>query len=274
MIKFAVCGDSFFSIDSNHTGKSFSEYLCQQNAWELLSLARPGSSNFAIALQVDKAIEMKADFVIVGATSVNRIELPIEHKSTPNAVLTKDRGLETAYQKERGLSNVQYGRHNLQNFDFLIDPTIVSDVIANILLDHKSNRYCDDLSKDQIQALKMFVTFCYDENIKRQYDSWIISDACRRLLHANIPFLLFYEHMYDSYSEKPFPEFQKDIEWIPSEYVAHINEFSFRRDLPIPNNAEFHYCEKIGGKIWGDYIQSKYSLITHKTTHYEHSMVS
>lgn len=260
MTKFAICGDSFFSIDSNHVGKSFGEYLCQKNQWELLSLARGGASNFAIALQVDKAIELKADFVIVGATSANRIELPMGNKSNPNISYDNDQ-LETTYLKNRGISNIQYGRHNTQNFDFLTDPCIVSDVIWNILINSESNRYINDLTNDQRQALKMFVTFCYDENIKRQYDSWIISDACRRLLQANIPFLFFYEHMYDLYSPRPSPEFQKDIDWIPQKYLADFNEFSFRRDVDMVNRAMFHYCAKTGGKIIGEYVQSKYNKI-------------
>ena len=73
----AVCGDSWFAADVDEPGNSFGEVMCSRNNWSLRSLARGGCSNFAIALQVDKAIELDCDFVVLGTTTPDRSEFPI-----------------------------------------------------------------------------------------------------------------------------------------------------------------------------------------------------
>jgi len=238
----AICGDSFFSTDLNHPGASFGEYLCNKNNWNVVSLARPGVSNFAIGIQIDEAIKINSDFVVFGTTSVDRIEL-----------LTNDN---ISYNKLNGVSNI---KHKRVPYDQTQNQTIITDVIANML---KYDIYKEKISKEKRQALKEYVTYCYDENIKRQYDSWLISDACRRLIASNIPFMLFCESTYNLWSDRPPKlEFLKDIEWIPKKYLVKSNEFLYRRDVPLGSSAQFHYCEKTGGKIWGDFIQSKYNEI-------------
>ena len=74
----AICGDSWFSKDLHHQNESFGEILSIKHNLNLLSLARGGCSNFSIALQVDQAIQMNPDFILVGCTDPNRIELPIQ----------------------------------------------------------------------------------------------------------------------------------------------------------------------------------------------------
>ena len=73
----AVCGDSWWSADPNYPGRSFGEILCEQNDWNLITMARQGSTNFAICLQIDKAIELGVDFVVIGAGTPDRADFPI-----------------------------------------------------------------------------------------------------------------------------------------------------------------------------------------------------
>ena len=116
----AVCGDSWFSSDPNFTSASMGEIVARQNQWELTSLARNGCSNFAIALQIDKAIELAVDIVVIGTTTPDRMELPIIQKS--NAIIWRRlkklftwEGWKYAqpmvYDRSRGLSNIQYHPH-------------------------------------------------------------------------------------------------------------------------------------------------------------------
>ena len=73
----AICGGSYFSADPELPGQSFAEVMCSRNNWQLWSLARGGCSNFAIRLQVDKAIELGADIVVLGPVGPDRGEFPI-----------------------------------------------------------------------------------------------------------------------------------------------------------------------------------------------------
>jgi len=172
MKTLAVCGDSWFSSELRFPGQSFPEILAERLGWNLLSLARGGCSNFAIALQINRAIELGADFVLASTTTPDRIELPISAQT---------------FDFKRGLSNIKYSPHpDLSSLNkFLTDPTIISESINNLT---RPNLY--NIPDEQTAALKQYVAHLYDDQVKRQMDSWIISDACHRLVNSRIPFLI------------------------------------------------------------------------------------
>jgi hypothetical protein len=89
----------------------------------------------------------------------------------------------------------------------------------------------------------------YDSGIKRQTDSWIISDACRRLEQAKIPYLLFIEELYQW-------DFSKDIEWIPERNVVRPRDFSVWNDVP-KGDTNFHYSTTQGSTIFANYVESR-----------------
>jgi hypothetical protein len=66
----------------------------------------------------------------------------------------------------------------------------------------------------------------YDSGIKKQIDCWIISDACRKLEHAKIPYLIFIESLYQW-------DFSNDISWVPEKNVVRPADFSVWTDLSI-----------------------------------------
>jgi hypothetical protein len=143
----AVCGDSWFSADPDFPGKSFGELVCAKNNWELLSLARGGCSNFTIALQVDKAIERQADFVILGTTTPDRGEFPIinaQNISIWNKLkssFTWKNWFTTqpeVYVKARGISNMLHTNSLSSTHNWISNPTIVSESFNNLVFhDHK-----------------------------------------------------------------------------------------------------------------------------------------
>ncbi len=56
-MKLAVCGCSWSSVDSEHKGIEFGSLISSHLNAEYYNLAKPGCSNFGIALQVDYALK-------------------------------------------------------------------------------------------------------------------------------------------------------------------------------------------------------------------------
>jgi len=60
-------GDSYMSTDDPDEGiVSFCELYSRAKNFEHVSLARPGATNFATRLQIDRAIKDRADYVVIG----------------------------------------------------------------------------------------------------------------------------------------------------------------------------------------------------------------
>lgn len=67
-----VCGDSFCVPDPEY-GLCWVDYLC--NEFQVTNLAKLGATNLMISMQVDQAIRMRPDFVIVQGTACTRNQL-------------------------------------------------------------------------------------------------------------------------------------------------------------------------------------------------------
>jgi len=250
----AVCGDSWWSADLNYPGQSFAEILCNRNDWNLLSLARFGCSNFAICLQVDKAIELDADLVVIGTTTPDRIEIPIINNNTSgiwqrlretfgwcNWFTTQPR----VFKKTQGISNVLHANSLSSTHPWVKDPTIISESLNNLAFWKNSV-----MTTEQVDSLKSYMLNLYDTGTKQQYDSWIISDACRRLEKNKIPFLIYINRLYNN-------DFYKDIEWVSAKHIILPEEFTLEHALPRDDGPGFHYRPDTGSAIFADYIEKR-----------------
>ena len=145
--KLAVCGASWFCSDPRFPDKSFPEILCQQHNWDLLTLARGGCSNLAIALQIEHAISVSADYILVQTVGPDRIEIPIVNTARATTVWDKMRqafnwhgwfdNQPHLYQRSRGIANIQYHPHpdvSSKN-EFLTEPTTISESMNNLAFD-------------------------------------------------------------------------------------------------------------------------------------------
>lgn len=250
-MKFAICGDSWFSSDLRFPEQSFGEIISHRKQWELISLAKSGCSNFCIALQIDKAIEMNADVIVLGATSSPRMEIPIIKKNqqkwqTLKELFSKEYWFHSApstFDSERGLSNVAYDSRCLSSkFDFLSDPTIVSESMNNLLFDGSEH-----LTKEQMIALKDYMLHLYDDRVKRLIDAWILSDACRRLIAYGRPWLFCVESLREE---------SQRFSWLNEDNILRPEEFQFGA-LPRHHAALFHYCPKEGAEKFADHILTR-----------------
>jgi len=79
-----ICGDSFYCSDQESTIVPWHELI------ECTRLAIVCASNLLISLQVERAIEQRADFIIVGFTSSLRSELMIDGELVPFSWLSLD----------------------------------------------------------------------------------------------------------------------------------------------------------------------------------------
>lgn len=259
MKTIAVCGDSWFSADPNLPGKSFGEIMCIANHWNLLSLARGGCSNFAIALQVDKAIELNADLVVLGTTTPDRAEFPIINEQNisiwqqlKNYFNWNDwsNNQPEVYNKSRGISNILHTNSVSATHNWISDPTIISESLGNLMFLNNSIFFKHNkLTQDQIDALRSYMLNLYDSGIKRQIDCWIISDACRRLEKANIPYLIFIESLYQW-------DFSKDIDWVPEKNIVRPRDFSIWNNLP-KDETLFHYDTVQGSEIFSNFVEHR-----------------
>lgn len=179
------------SVDTIDIGiTSFLELYAAEKKFKHVSLARSGATNFCIRLQIEEAIDRKADFVIVGATSSDRMEIPIpsvQHNITYPVTL-KD-------IEYNGYRSVSYQNINTP------DPKIISDSINNWTTDNYTwvphdNFRRSIIKKDVIDAMKHYVTHLHNFQLEQMRDYFIIAEGLRKLESLNIPFVFLGGPMY------------------------------------------------------------------------------
>ena len=157
-MKIICCGDSFFSLDKQWPNTHFSELLVQKLNASLENYAKLGASNFTIALQLEYAITQNPDLIIVGFTSVDRIEIPFDRYRIPDGIL-----------------NIKYDTNNkLPSFYNDRSTTVLSNSFPNL---------------KQTDAVKLYISELYDPELKRQHDFFIISGLLRKLEKLDIRYV-------------------------------------------------------------------------------------
>jgi hypothetical protein len=178
-MKIVSCGSSFFSLDKYQPKTHLSELMAQELGAELVSLAKPGSSNFAIRLQLDTAIKMKPDLILFEFTNAQKVDLPL-------SVLGED----YRYDARNGADNLRY-----TNYDNIV-PSVIDHAKASVLSDGIKNfidgqcfRENTALTKTSRQALQYWFTELYDEQIKYHQDYYICSSVFSALDNSKIPYV-------------------------------------------------------------------------------------
>jgi hypothetical protein len=173
------CGSSFFSLDPRHPGTHISERVASALGGTLTSLAKPGSSNFAIRLQLETAIAMKPDLILFEFTNAQKVDLPTSVLNDPKP-----------YRKEAGANNIRY-----TNYDSVVPSaidagadSIVSDGIKNFLTGEcfPVNTSLNDSAR---KALQFWFTELYDEDMKYHQDYFTCSSVFSPLIASGIPFV-------------------------------------------------------------------------------------
>ena len=253
--KLGVCGDSFYaslkedSIYPGH-GLHFTELVAKELNCDLITYARGGCSNQAIRLQIDEVIKHQPDFVIVGITSSDRIEIPYKEQGKIDYGKKVN---DDCYNKELGIYNIDY-----QNFadqssiheGFIKNtPTLRSETIINIL-NGTINLY-NPISKEMTKSVEYYFDFMYDSGWKKQQDSWIIANGVHKLIENNINFCVVLSNLYPSdfsFCKENIIDANDDKN--PSKH------WSNDKNVPYP----FHLTiedEIMLSKLWYEYLKNR-----------------
>lgn len=252
-----VCGDSFLAATQDHEwrmdlkkspGKHFTELLAKHLDYDYFTLARGACSNTAIRLQIDEMIRQEVDFVIVGTTSENRIEYPIEKRHV---------------EFRKGIYNIIYDQHpdrSSLNVNF-VNPHIVSETINNTLSGYGQVR-----DPEQLESIKRYFMDIYHEDIRKLQDAWIISDGVRALREAKIPYLVLLVpgllnlgiSTFDNPDNRILFDTIKHRQYLPYHYGFHDEETGkdTHRRWHVSDKNQVVICENLC-----QYIQSNNLLV-------------
>jgi len=192
-----ICGDSFMSSDlpdgkNGAYGKHFTEILGKMLNCEVITYARGGISNQSIRLQIDEIIKHKPHHIIIGTTSPDRIEIPIDDLSVNNIW---DKWSNHKFKPLNGLYNIVYeGFENQstlhENFK-KIKPTMYSQTLSSILNIYEEQIWVSSkhhLTKETSDAVRQYFQYLYDMEWKRLQDTWIISEGLYKLISLGFDF--------------------------------------------------------------------------------------
>ena len=170
------CGCSFLSLDATPGPiESFLQMWSRSKNLDHVSLARSGATNFLIRLQIEHAIQNHADYVIVGATSSDRIDIPVA-ESIPCPV-------QLEHVDYQGYASASEQHVHSQDW-------VVSDSLNNLdgdLFMHSNHKR--NISRSAVEAVKHYVANLHNFSLEQTRDRFIISDGLRRLQQLDIPFV-------------------------------------------------------------------------------------
>ena len=163
-MKIISCGCSFMTIDNTAPGTHLSEIVAKHFSAELESYAKMGSSNFAVRLQIEEAITQRPDLILIGFTSADRIDIPINNNQ---------------YCIPNGIRNIEYAsNHILPKF-----------YNANAITTLSNPIHLFEQNKELESPIKSFIINIYDIELKRHQDFFIASGILDKLIKYKIPFI-------------------------------------------------------------------------------------
>ena len=252
MKSIVVCGDSFSALSKVLPGTHFSEILSKRLGWRLHNFARRGCSNGGIRLQINEAIRLRADFVIVVPTGWDRMEIPVRDNfyDRPRNIVKKFGNFlqdflqdttRSSYDPDKGVDNINY---DPDKTDHMIFETIFS------LAENYPHEYRKDkLSTDKAEAMKQFVNHVYDSSWKQQMDKWILSEGICHLHGNSIPFSIERGMLWKDRKDlmNSLPNF------INKEHIRPDNELVGTGTYLYPlkdTDQDPGYHSEPGGQIW------------------------
>jgi hypothetical protein len=214
-------------------GKHFSEILAKKLNYRLFTLARGACSNSCIRLQISNMVKRKVDFIIVGTTSVNRIEYP------------RYDGKE--FDPSLGIFNMYYTYYPDQS-SLIFDEdkeVMISDTLTNIF-GNKFNS-APVRSEEQREAIKHYYLEMFDLRFREQQDAWIIASGIQEIRDAGIPYLLLghkwlkYSNYFNTESHREIFNGDKSDNLIPFTHgVSGVRRWHTTDDVQIKIADDLH----------------------------------
>lgn len=182
-----VCGDSFMAPDSAATGQHFSEIM------SALSLARPGCGNIDICFQIQEAIRLRADRVIIGTTDSARTELKMSTDPLHDLSL-----------------------QNFRNGDY------ISDTIPTLIGEEPDIKDKYNIHPDRRSAVKQYFVEMYDSVLKHTTDMWALGYWYQQLQDRKIPYEVLPKNfcIYDYAQQNPNEPYSFHTDFATQEKAA------------------------------------------------------
>jgi hypothetical protein len=242
----------------------FTQLLAKKLDWDYVTFARGGCSNSVIRLQIDEAIKLKPDLVIIGTTTPDRVEFPL-FPISGGVGLDYWNGV---YKKQNGLANINWSSLDLSITTGIFKEerelpgcmsTLESQTINNIT-QHPDNYfhgfniatkgiYSSDYMKKLRDVWEDYYLMCYDMNWKKQQDTWAIVSGLQKLKKNNINFFIIPQFMY----HEDLLEFQDNMIQLngkldPWTQVSKKTRARFHTDLE---------AQVILAEMWYEFLQEK-----------------
>lgn len=148
---------------------SFLDMYAIEKKCNYINIAQGAASNFMIRLQIEQAIKLKPDYVIVGATSSDRIDIPI--KNFKHDLLI--RNFDTRTEEELGITNDIISK---------LDPNFFSTT-------SNSGAVFNTLSDNIKTAMKYYATYLFNNNLNLTKDFYLIQSGLSKLKENNISYV-------------------------------------------------------------------------------------
>lgn len=254
MKRLVSCGDSFMSCDYPVTDTtSFLDRFADIKQFHHVSLAKSGSTNFCIRSQIAEAIRIQADYVIVGGTTADRIDIPkptnhkVENVSAVrgffnnlrrwhevlwpgNKMFNRHLGLRTIEYRGYGCRSEQVVNNQSADGDWA---TTISDSINNFVTELANNNIHGNLDRGIPAELKRviedYVLWLHDESYAQQRDYWIIQSGLYELERARIPYVFipgplreFEWHQHDTVWPADIPQPWDRPDGFNEDSVTHV----------------------------------------------------
>jgi hypothetical protein len=230
MKRLYICGDSFGCPDLGWPFAPWPELLQQKliASHRVTNLSISCASNLLIRMQVDRAIEQQADFVILQCTSSTRQQGKTGRSKTHTALF--DRFVKIGAADNLGASRdlACYSLHSL-------DDSCVFD-------------------SDYQKAISNYQSRLFDLELEIYHNQCIIESILHRLVHCGIPFLFdqggFENPIFgDVNGKKYFLEFDK--------FRSEINQWTLAASMPKSTTTHFHILDQQVHDQIASYYQSK-----------------
>ena len=256
-----ICGDSFMASDlpnrkDGSYGNHFSEVLGRMLDCQVVTYARGGCSNFTIRLQMDEIIKHNPHHVIIGTTTPDRLEVPINDLTVSNPW---DKWNNHKFTPKNGLYNVYYSSFENQSVNHTgfneITPTVYSQNLTGLIGTDDQDVWITPnkiLDKEMSRAVRGYFQYMYDMRLKLQQDTWIISEGIYKFLSMNIDFSLITPNIDGDY----FSYCSDNV--IPNGHI--LNPWT-HYGMDTTSKNSFHISNKSSqtlAELWYDKLKDKF----------------
>jgi len=234
MKRLIICGDSFMSPRTSHPNKHFAEIFANRLGFHLTSYARAGFSNGGIAAQLESAMSEKPDLILLNLTNSDRIEFSTGSKEKNYDVPFGIAQVGCCSTREGELSDPFYKNNNQmiisQNLNSLLFELPVEKTFHKIMQKKYPNW------DKQIEAIKQYFEFLYDERYKNITDQLMMHTILYRLEKSGIPYIVVHDWLglTLNFTFKP--------DWLTQKHTAHdlVNPLRQTMGPPHDNDPGFH----------------------------------